>query len=306
MNYKMDFVKHRKFYYLFSIALVIAGTISLFVQGLNLGIDFVSGTRLDFAFPQQVDQAKAEDVLHKAGLEDTTIRVGGQKKEILIVRLDRTVSPAELDKYRQELNKEFKTEVSVQEQVVNPIIGRELARNALISILLASLIIVAYVAIRFKWRYAVAALAALFYDALFTIGIFSLFQFEVDLVFIAAILTIVGYSVNDTIVIFDRIRENMVLEKPKKFDHLKEIVNRSLNQTLVRSLNTVISVLLGALALFVFGGESIRYFSLALLLGLISGSYSSIFLASQLWLDMEWASMKKGPKKEKLDAISAE
>ncbi|WP_052807221.1 protein translocase subunit SecF [Risungbinella massiliensis] len=306
MNYKMDFVKHRKFYYLFSIVLVIAGTISLFVQGLNLGIDFVSGTRLDFAFPQKVDQAKAEDVLQKAGLENTTTRIGGQNKEVLIVRLDRTVSSTELEKYRKALDTAFQTKVSVQEQVVNPIIGRELARNAIISILLASLIIVAYVAIRFKWRYAVAAIAALFYDALFTIGIFSLFQFEVDLVFIAAILTIVGYSVNDTIVIFDRIRENMILEKPKKLDHLKDIVNRSLNQTLVRSLNTVISVLLGALALFVFGGESIRYFSLALLLGLISGSYSSIFLASQLWLDMEWASMKKGPKKEKLDAIPAE
>lgn len=299
MNYKFDFVRHRKFYYLFSIVLLGAGIISLVVQGLNLGIDFVSGTRLDFVFPQQVDQVKAEAVLEKAGLKDATFRTGGQKQEVLIVRLNRTVSHGELEKYRQALHTAFHTDVSVQEQVVNPIIGRELARNAIISVLLASTMIVLYVTIRFKWRYAIAAILALFHDALFTIGIFSLFQFEVDLVFIAAVLTIVGYSVNDTIVIFDRIRENMSAQKPKTQEDLKHLVNESIQQTLVRSLNTVVSVLIAALAIFLFGGESIRYFSLALLLGLISGSYSTIFLASQLWLDMEWTAIKRKKADEK-------
>lgn len=300
MNYKFDFVKNRKFYYWFSTILLGLCVLSMIFQGLNLGIDFVSGTRLDFSFPAKVtiDQEKAQEALEKAGLENGNYRIGGQNKDVLIVRVDRTISTAEKDKYRQALDQAFQTKVSVQEQVVNPIIGRELARNAIISVLLASLIIVVYVAIRFQWRFGLAAVLALFHDALFTVGIFSLFQFEVDLIFIAAVLTIVGYSVNDTIVIFDRIRENMQLKKPKKFEELAVLVNNSVNQTLVRSLNTVISVLIGAIAIFLFGGETIRYFSLALLLGLVSGSYSSIFLASQLWLDMEWTAMKKKEKQQ--------
>jgi preprotein translocase subunit SecF len=171
--------------------------------------------------------------------------------------------------------------------------------NAIKAVLIASVFIIIYVAIRFEYRFAVSAVLALLYDVLFVVGAFSLFQIEVDLVFIAAVLTIVGYSINDTIVIFDRIRENMKQENPAKWDDLAAVVNNSIMQTLVRSINTVLTVAFAALLLWLLGGESIRNFSLALLLGLISGAYSSIFVASPLWVTWKWKSMqKKHPSKK--------
>jgi preprotein translocase subunit SecF len=293
VNYKIDFVGNRKWYYLLSLIAVGVGIISLFLQGLNLGIDFVSGTRLDIHFPHTVDLEKARGVLKDLGYSEPEIRLAGKHNEILIFRLDRSVERQEIQKLVTGINQAFHTKVNVQEQTVDPIIGRELARNAIISVLIACLGIGIYVMFRFEYRFAVAAIISLLHDALFIVGVFSLFRLEVDIVFIAAVLTIVGYSVNDTIVVFDRIRENMERIQPKKFEDLRTLVNESINQVLVRSLNTVITVVIAATALFLFGGESIHNFSLALLLGLISGAYSSIFIASQIWVDWKWHSMKK-------------
>lgn len=293
MNYKIDFVGNRKWYYLLSLIAVGLGVISLFVQGLNLGIDFVSGTRLDIHFPKTVELEKARGVLEHLGYSQPEIRLAGKHNEILIFRLDRSVERHEIQKLVHGINQAFHTKVNVQEQTVDPIIGRELARNAIISVLIACLGIGLYVMFRFEYRFAVAAIISLLHDALFIVGVFSLFQLEVDIVFIAAVLTIIGYSVNDTIVVFDRIRENMERVQPKKWEDLRTLVNESIHQVLVRSLNTVITVVIAATALFLFGGESIHNFSLALLLGLISGAYSSIFIASQIWVDWKWRSMKK-------------
>jgi len=175
-------------------------------------------------------------------------------------------------------------QVDLVESTVNPTIGRELALKAIYAVLFASLGIILYVTIRFEYRFAVAAIIALLHDAFFVITIFSILRLEVDLSFIAAVLTIVGYSVNDTIVIFDRIRENLKKAKTKRFEDIEEVVNASLNQTLARSINTVLTVLITATALYIFGGTGIKNFSFALLVGLISGAYSSIFIASQIWL----------------------
>ncbi|MFC4546982.1 protein translocase subunit SecF [Paenactinomyces guangxiensis] len=300
MTFKIDFVSKRKIYFTISIILMVLAIGSLLLQGLNLGIDFVSGSRLDIKFEKQVNLEKSRQVLENLGYKNPNARVGGPNQDILIFRVDKEISQPEKAKIIQKFNEAFKQKVSMQEQVVDPIIGRELAKNAIISVLIASAVIILYVTVRFEYRFAVAAIIALFHDALFTVGMFSILRLEVDIVFIAAVLTIIGYSINDTIVIFDRIRENMKRVKPTKWEELSKVVNESLLQTLTRSINTVLTVAFAALALFLLGGESIRNFSLALLLGLLSGAYSSIFLASQIWVGWKWRSLQKEKNRDQV------
>lgn len=289
----IGFVKHRKWYFLFTLLLVGLSILSLVVQGLNLGIDFVSGTRIDMQIGKSFNNDKAKAALAALGYDNPNTRVGGKEKDVLIIRLDKKLDKSEVEKIEEKINQTFDIKSSIQAQAVDPIIGRELARNALISVLIASIGIITYVTLRFEYRFAVAAILTLLYDAIVTIGAFSVLQLEVDVVFISAILTIVGYSVNDTIVIFDRIRENLDKSKPKKWDELAKVVNDSIQQTLTRSINTVLTVLFAAGCLYIFGGESISNFSLALLIGIVSGAYSSIFVASQIWVGWKWRSMRK-------------
>ena len=293
MNYKFDIVGKRKLYFLISGLLLIAGVISLLVSGLNLGIDFVSGTRLDIRIDQPFTVEQAEDILEQQGVEDAQVRVGGNDDNFAIATVPMALDQEKVIDIREAFQAEYGEQVDLQEQVVSPVIGRELARNAVIALLLASIGIIIYVALRFEYRFGVMAILALVHDALFTVGMFSILQIEVDITFIAAILTIVGYSVNDTIVIFDRIRENMKFYKIKEYQDLKDLVNLSIQQSLVRSLNTGLTVLFTAATLFLFGGESIANFSLALLFGLTIGMYSSIFLASPMWAMWKWASLQK-------------
>lgn len=299
MIYKFDIVKHRKKIFILTLLIVAVSIISLSVQGLNLGVDFVSGTRLDIHVKPNVDLEKARTVLTGLGYHDPDVRTGGSENEFVFFRVSHSMERNQINQIEAAFEKAFQTDVNIQAQTVSPVVGRETAMNAIKAVLIASIFIIIYVAIRFEFRFAVSAVLALLYDVMFVVGTFSLFQIEVDLVFIAAVLTIVGYSINDTIVIFDRIRENMKQENPAKWDDLAAIVNNSIMQTLVRSINTVLTVVFAALLLWLLGGESIRNFSLALLLGLISGAYSSIFVASPLWVTWKWKSMqKKHPSKK--------
>lgn len=299
MTYKFDVVKHRKKIFIITVIIMAIMVTFLFVRGLNLGVDFVSGTRLDIHVKPNVNLEQARDILQDLGYQNPNVRVGGSENEFVFFRLSDTVDTSKINQIQKAFSEAYKTKVNIQEQTVSPIVGQETAMNAIKAVLIASLFIIIYVAFRFEYRFAVAAVLALFHDALFTVGLFSLLQIEVDLVFIAAILTIVGYSVNDTIVIFDRIRENIEMVKPKKWDELAKVVNDSINQTLVRSLNTALTVLLAAFSLWLLGGESISNFSLALLFGLIAGAYSSIFVASPLWITWKWKSMQKQSTKNK-------
>lgn len=172
---------------------------------------------------------------------------------------------------------------SMEINTVDPEMAKELATNAIWAVLLSSLGIIVYVSIRFEWRFAVAAIIALLHDAFMVVTIFSIFRLEVDLTFIVAVLTIIGYSINDTIVIFDRIRENLRFGKQKTRQDLADLVNKSVSQTLMRSLYTALTVFIAALFLLMLGGVSIRMFSLAMVIGLLFGAYSSIFIASPLW-----------------------
>ena len=299
MIYKFDIVKHRKKIFILTLLIVAVSIISLFVRGLNLGVDFVSGTRLDIHVKPNVDLEKARTVLTGLGYHDPDVRTGGSENEFVFFRVSHSMERNQINQIEAAFEKAFQTDVNIQAQTVSPVVGRETAMNAIKALLIASVFIIIYVAIRFEYRFAVSAVLALLYDVMFVVGAFSLFQIEVDLVFIAAVLTIVGYSINDTIVIFDRIRENMKQENPTKWDELAAVVNNSIMQTLVRSINTVLTVAFAALLLWLLGGESIRNFSLALFLGLISGAYSSIFVASPLWVTWKWKSMqKKHPSKK--------
>ncbi|SHE46846.1 protein-export membrane protein SecF [Seinonella peptonophila] len=297
MTYKFDFVKRSKLFFLLSGIVVVLSMVSLFIQGLNLGIDFQSGSRLDIAVGKKLDVEKEKKILTDLGYKHPNVRVGGAEQDLLIFRTDQVLSKEQVQKIKGKFSQIHKKEIGIQEQVVDPIIGRELAKNAIISVLVASLAIIIYVTIRFEYRFAIAAVISLLYDVIFTVGMFSVLRLEVDVVFIAAILTIVGYSVNDTIVIFDRIREQVERIQPKKWEDLVRVVNEGLHHTLVRSINTVLTVVFASVMLYLFGGESISNFSLALLFGLISGAYSSIFVASQIWIYWKWHSMKKGKEK---------
>lgn len=293
MNYKFDIVGRRKLYFSISAVLLLVSVVSLLVSGLNLGIDFVSGTRLDITIDEPISVEQVHDILEEQGITELQVRLGGEDEQTAIVNVPATLSKEKVIDIRGAFQAEYGEQVALQEQVVSPIIGRELARNAIIALLLASLGIIIYVSIRFEYRFAIAAVLALLHNALFTVGMFSLLQIEVDITFIAAILTIVGYSINDTIVIFDRIRENMRTFKMKEFQDLKDLVNVSIQQSLVRSINTGVTVLFTAGALFLFGGETIANFSLALIFGLTIGMYSSIFIASQIWVTWKWHSLQK-------------
>ncbi|TCS83833.1 preprotein translocase subunit SecF/SecD/SecF fusion protein [Tepidibacillus fermentans] len=305
MNYKFEFVRHRNIFFAISGIITILGIISLLIFGLNLGIDFKSGSRLDIhigkAFTdtevktllkQAEDQAKAKG-FQNVNLKPTVIRTAGNNNEIAVARFDQTVSKDVLPIIRSVFQSKYGSKVDIQESTVDPTIGRELARKAIYSVLWASLGIILYVTFRFEYRFAIAAIIALLHDAFFVITMFSIFRLEVDITFIAAILTIVGYSVNDTIVIFDRIRDNLKKANIKRMDQLEDVVNLSLNQTLSRSINTVLTVFITALALFIFGGSGIHNFSLALLFGLFTGAYSSIFIASQIWVVWKGRDFKK-------------
>jgi len=291
-----DFVKHRRVFFSISSAVTVIGIVSLLVFGLNYGVDFKAGTSMDILVGKAVTQAEAEAVLREAGFEAESVVVGGGGERVSI-RFDRVLDAetGESNKVVSAFRSAFGDQVSAEENTVDPVIAQELGIRAIIAILAASVGIIALIMLRFEWRFALAGIVALLHDAFFVVTVFSVFRLEVNLPFIAAILTIIGYSINDTIVIFDRIRENMRFAKLRTFDDLCRLVNVSMSQTLVRSINTGLQVLVGALLLLLFGSESIRLFSLAMTLGMAIGMYSSIYIAAQLWIVMKWRSMQKKP-----------
>ncbi len=294
-----DFLKHRKKFFIFSGSLVVLGIIVLYVFRLNLGIDFAAGTRVEILNDSSLTAEEITEELSSIGLEPKDVVLAGNDNEMAVARYVDDFSQTEIAEIKEYVQGKYGSEPSVS--TVSPTVGQELARNAFFAILIAALGIIIYVTIRFEWMFALAAIVALFHDAFFIVAFFSLTRLEVDITFIAALLTIVGYSINDTIVTFDRIRENLKKKKRvKTYDDLKEIVNKSLQQTFVRSLNTVGTVVFAVIALLIFGSESITNFSIALLVGLVVGTYSSLFIASQLWMSWKYKQISK-PKKASVE-----
>ncbi|KAB2334042.1 protein translocase subunit SecDF [Bacillus mesophilum] len=289
---KFDFVKQRKKFYIFSALTVIAGIVVLSIFRLNLSIDFSNGTRIEQLSEQQITTSEFQEQLESFQINTDDIVISGEDNNIAVARTTDVLSQDEIAEVKAQFNEVYGAEPNIS--TVSPTVGKEIARNALIALGIASIGIILYVTIRFEIKMAIPAIIALLHDAFFIIVVFSLTRLEADLTFIAAVLTIIGYSINDTIVTFDRIRENMVKKrKIKEFAELKEIVNKSLRQTLGRSVNTILTVIFAVLGLLFFGSEAIRNFNIALLIGLIAGTYSSIFLAAQLWLDWKGKELKQ-------------
>ncbi|WGU97327.1 protein translocase subunit SecF [Paenibacillus dendritiformis] len=293
-----NFVHSSKYFFIFSIIITIVGAISLGVLGLNYGVDFSSGTNVDVTLTKPVEKAQVEQMLDPYQLKkEPTITIGSDR---MTIRFTEVLTEQMENQFKGDFKK-LDAGASFEISTVDVEIARELQRNALLAVLIASIGIIIYISIRFEWRFAISAVVALLHDAFMVISIFSIFRLEVNLPFIIAVLTIIGYSINDTIVIFDRIRENMRFAKVKNIHDLSHLVNDSIYQTLTRSINTVLTVLVAALCLFIFASESIRMFSLAILVGLGFGAYSSIFIASPLWvvLKSKEKSKSKSPAKPK-------
>lgn len=290
---RFDFVKTRKRFYVISSILLISGVIVLGIFKLNLGIDFSSGTRLEILSDKTLSTEEISKTLEEIGHPSTDIVISGEKSNIGVVRYKGDeFSQEQVNKLKSELAAHYGADPNIS--TVSSTVGKELAKNALYALLYAALGIVVYVAFRFEWRMGVSSIVGLIHDAFFMVAVFSISRLEVDITFIAAVLTIVGYSINDTIVTFDRIREN--LHKIGKINDEKElanIVNKSLRQTLGRSVNTVLTVIFVVVALIALGAEAIRPFSIALLIGLLAGTYSSIFISAQIWYDLKKKELQK-------------
>lgn len=296
----IPFVKHRKKFYIFTLIATLLGIVLLSTAGLNLGIDFESGTRVEVMAEETLTEEKVMEDFASAGqgYEPDDVTLAGESNQMAHATFIGTLTQEEIFEIQAYFSEAYGSEPSVS--TVSPQVGQELAKNAFISVLIASLGIVIYVSIRFHYLFGISAIIGLIHDAFFIIVLFSLVRFEVNVPFIAAVLTIVGYSINDTIVTFDRIRENLrATDKIKNFDDLAYVVDLSLTQTLSRTVNTILTVIFAASAIFVFGGEAIRSFAFALLVGLIAGTYSSLFLAAQIWTDWKWKSMQREKKKPK-------
>lgn len=289
---KFDFVKLRNKFFILSGLLITTGLAVLFIFKLNLGIDFVAGTRVEVMSENTLTAEEISQKLEDINLESSNIVLGGDNFDRATIRYAEDLSQQDIALVKDTFKEEYGIDPNVS--TVSPIVGKELAKNAMISVAIAAIGIVLYVTIRFEWAMAVGSIVALLHDAFFIIAIFSLTRLEVDLTFIAAVLTIVGYSINDTIVTFDRMREIAISKKKLKSEEdIAAVVNVGLRQTLVRSLNTVLTVVITVVALLIFGADSIRNFSIALLIGLVAGTYSSIFIAAQLWYVFKVRELKR-------------
>lgn len=295
---KLAVIKQRRLWWLISslatILGLIAAVISLqqFGAPLKPGLDFAGGTRLQLtrscaltnSCSGEVDLAQVRQILADQGLGSSSLQILDPKLQILSIRT-RPLSPEQRTQLQGALDAEVGPfdSSSVQIDSVGPVVGRQLLTSGLLALLVSFAGIVIYLSLRFRLDYAVFAVIALFHDVLITSGIFSLLGLvagvEVDSLFVVALLTIVGFSVNDTVVIYDRVRENIKLSPQT---HINDIVESSVNQTLARSINTTLTTTLPLVAIAVFGGQTLKYFALALILGFVAGAYSSIFIASSL------------------------
>lgn len=284
---RFDILKRSKLWFAISLLIIIPGIFCMFTKGFNFGIDFTGGTIIEMEFQQEVTLPQVRDVLREYNLDNATIQLSGDasnveaSKDVMIRTMD--LEENERKAVMASLKDEIGDYTVLREEKVGATIGGELITDALMATVISWILIILYVSYRFEWRFGVAAILTLIHDVLIVLSVFSFMQKQVDSSFVAAILTIIGYSINDTIVIFDRIRENQRLHFKRGGD-LNELANRSIYQTLTRSLYTVFTVLFTTFALYFFGGDTTKDFSFALLIGFFSGSYSSIFVASPLWV----------------------
>ena len=280
----IDFMSRRNIALIFSAVLIVISIASLAMRGLNFGLDFTGGTLIEVGYPSAPDTNEVRENLASAGF-DSIVQTFGAATDIIV-----RIPPAEIEESSAELSTRVLAALSqgVEGEIemrrvefVGPQVGDELAEQGILAVIYAMVGVFLYVMFRFQWRFSVGAVAALFHDIIISMGVISLVQVEFDLTVVAAILAVVGYSLNDTIVLFDRIRENFPRYRKRQ---PIEVVNTSINETLSRTLMTSTTTLLVLMALFYFGGEIIHGFAFTLIVGVLIGTYSSIYVASSALL----------------------
>jgi preprotein translocase subunit SecF len=278
---RLDIIKNRKIYFTFSTLLVVLSLATLMFKGINYGLDFTGGNLIQVKFEKNIELKELNPILDAISKEIPEVSSTSRKVQIsdegeVIIRTPE-MGEAEKNKFMDLLTEKIGKYDLLRSDKVGASIGQELKTTAITALIVGILLIVGYITIRFEFKFALAAVLALFHDVIIAVGGIALLGYEVNTPFIAAVLTILGYSINDTIVVFDRIRE--VLKK-KKVDNLGDAINLSINQTLTRSINTSFTTFLAILAILLFGGASLQVFITTLLIGVLVGTYSSIFLAS--------------------------
>ncbi len=293
----MDFVGKSKISFRTSLGLIVLSIILLITPGLNWGVDFTGGTLMERGFERPITAGEIREVLGAVQLADIdlvkSVIQPVENNRAALIRTQ-TLTSEQIQVIDDSLSKHFGEVQARRTEMVGPVVGQELVKQALMALLLAAIGMLIYLSFRFEYRFATVAVLAVLHDALIVLGIFALLAKEINSPFIASILTVVGYSVNNTIVIFDKIRENMSFRKRESW---AELANKSINETLTRSINTSLTTLLAVLALFFFGGATIQDFVLALLLGIVVGTYSSVFVAGPLWVVWkDWDDRRKATK----------
>ena len=296
MTVKFDIIGRRKVWYAISSLLIIASLFFMVTRGFNMGIDFTGGTIMDLRFEKAVNINDVRSVLNDYDLSNSTIQLSGDSSSSTEAQnvMIRTVDLEEQD--RKEVMSALSDKLGdyqvLREEKVGATMGTELIMNAIYATIISWILIIAYVSYRFEFKFGIAAVLGLIHNVLIVLGAFALTQRQVDSSFIAALLTIIGYSINDTIVIFDRIRENLKLHFRKNGD-IVELVNVSIFQTMTRSIYTVCTVLFATFSLYFFGGDTTKDFAFAMLIGFFCGAYTSIFIASPLWVTFKRFSDKR-------------
>ena len=290
------FNKYYNKFNILSVSLVIVSLLLLTFKGLNFGIDFKGGTLIELrSTDSKINVSSLRDNLSQMNLGDVSVKNFGNETDFLI-KFENNENKNVIEEIKKNLDKSFGNSFNFRRvENVGPKVSAELLRSGVIAISVALFLMLVYIWIRFEWQFSLGAIVALFHDVIVTLGLFSLLGLEINLSIIAAVLTIVGYSMNDTVVIFDRVRENL-----KKFSDIKifDLTNISINETLSRTIITSATTLLALLSIFIFGGEILKGFSFAMILGVIIGTYSSIYIANPI-LVMLKVSQKTILKEEK-------
>ena len=277
-------INFNKFYKLFSVistSLVILSILLLFFKGLNFGVDFKGGTLIELrAKDNQTNVSILRDAFNKMNLGDVNIKKFGEENDFLIKIEKKDTSENIIQLIKTDLTKSIGNTYNFRRvENVGPKVSSELLKSGITAIFLSLVAMLFYIWVRFEWQFSLGAIIALFHDVIITLGLFSLLNLEINLSIVAAVLTIVGYSMNDTVVIYDRVRENL-----KKYSDIKifELTNKSINETLSRTLITSITTLLALMSIYLFGGEILKGFSLAMIFGVVFGTYSSIYIANPI------------------------
>ena len=280
----MRIIENTKTWLSVSLSIILVGLIMSFVVGLNYGIDFTGGTLLEINMHKYVSENELKSITNTV---DKNITIGhiGKTRETVQIRSTKSMDNNARDEFYSKIKTKYNlkdSDLGKSEQF-GPAVGKEIRNKAFLSVIIATIGILIYIRFRFDLAYGIAAVASLLHDVLIVVAIYAIFRVPINSPFVAAMLTVLGYSMNDTIVVFDRIRENMRFEKAKKVDYVK-VANESIKQTLIRSLITSMATLMSIVALYFLGVEAIKDFTFPLIAGIITGTFSSIFIASPVWV----------------------